>query len=51
MRAWRWWVADVWDRSYHYLPLEPRMELTRVGRSVRRDVCGTGWVWNLLRSL
>lgn len=31
VRAWRWWVADAWDRSYHYLPLESRMELTRVG--------------------
>ena len=31
MRAWRWWVADAWDRSYHYLPLESLMELARMG--------------------
>ncbi|HEX5699518.1 MAG TPA: hypothetical protein VFX77_02640, partial [Rubrobacter sp.] len=31
VRAWRWCVADAWDRSYYYLPLEIRMELARVG--------------------
>ena len=31
VRAWRWWVASTWDRSYHYLPLESRIELARVG--------------------
>jgi hypothetical protein len=31
VRAWRWWVADAWERSYYYLPLESEMELVRVG--------------------
>ena len=31
VRSWRWGVADAWERSYHYLPLESRMELVRVG--------------------
>ena len=31
VRSWRWEVADAWERSYYYLPLESRMELVRVG--------------------
>lgn len=31
LRVWRWLVADAWERSYYYLPLESRMELVRVG--------------------